>query len=95
MYLLINKSFTDIDGVRCCMLQLYKMSGDFTMSQEQEPQYFTVEEAAAILRAHPETIRRMARRGKIPGVVQLGDNWRIPRSFVYPPRDKPDKESRV
>jgi len=69
------------------------MSGDFTMSQEQ-PQYYTVEEAAEILRAHPETIRRMARKGEIPGVVQLGNTWRIPRSFVYPPKDKPDKESR-
>ena len=64
------------------------------MSQEQEPEYFTVEEAAAILRAHPETIRRMARRGKIPGVVRLGDTYRIPRSFIYPSKEKPDTESK-
>lgn len=63
------------------------------MSQEQ-PQYFTIEEAAAILRAHPETIRRMARKGEIPGVVQLGSTWRIPREFVYPPKEKPVKDSR-
>ena len=65
------------------------------MPQEQEPQFFTVEEAAAILRVHPETIRRMCKRGELKGARKVGDTWRIPRSAIYPPTDTPDTESRA
>lgn len=38
----------------------------------------TCEEAAAVLRIHPRTIKRMARRGEVPGHFRFG------RWFFYP-----------
>ena len=35
--------------------------------------------AAQLLRIHPKTLQRMARRGEIPG-VQIGKLWRFRRS---------------
>lgn len=46
----------------------------------------TVREAALRLRLHPDTIRRMAARGDLPGAVKLGGKgagrkeWRIPQT---------------
>lgn len=34
------------------------------------------EEAAALLKIHPKTLQRMARRGEIPG-IQIGKLWRF------------------
>jgi excisionase family DNA binding protein len=36
-------------------------------------------EAAQLLKIHPKTLQRMARRGEIPG-VQIGKLWRFRRS---------------
>jgi excisionase family DNA binding protein len=52
------------------------------MPQEPERQYYTVEEAATILGVHPETIRRMCKRGELRGVRKVGDTWRIPRTSI-------------
>lgn len=65
------------------------------MPQEQEPKYYTVKEAAAILKADPETIRRMCKRGEFKGARKVGDTWRIPRSEVDPQTGKPNTESRA
>jgi len=32
----------------------------------------TLQELAAVTRRHPETLRSLARRGKLPGVYRLG-----------------------
>ena len=37
------------------------------------------DEAAALLKVHPKTLQRMARRGEIPG-IQIGKLWRFRRS---------------
>lgn len=44
----------------------------------------TVDEIAAWLRFHPETIRRLLRKGEFPNAVLLSRRagWRIPRSDV-------------
>ena len=64
------------------------------MTQEQEPLYLTVEEAAVILRVHPETVRRMCKRNELKGARKVGDTWRIPRTSVVPQTDQPDTESK-
>lgn len=37
----------------------------------------TAEEAAAVLRLHPVTLRRMAREGRVTGAVRVGSRWRF------------------
>lgn len=43
----------------------------------------TVDEAAAELRVHPATIRRMIKRGDI-AAVRIGKVWRVDASIVTP-----------
>jgi excisionase family DNA binding protein len=50
----------------------------------QEPQYYSVEEAARILGVDEETIRRWIRQDKIPGVKRFGREYRIPRTSIDP-----------
>lgn len=40
----------------------------------------TVAEAAAILKLHPKTVRRMAKRKLIPS-IQFGHAWRFPHTL--------------
>ncbi len=47
----------------------------------RDPQTLTVEEAAAILRVSTNTLRRLLRQGKIPG-VKVGNSWRISRKAL-------------
>ena len=42
---------------------------------------FTAQEAAALLNAHVETVRRLARRGRIPA-FKLGKDWRFPKDAL-------------
>ncbi len=46
--------------------------------------FLTVAETAALLRIHPESIRRAVREGKIPGVRRVpgGRLIRIPESYI-------------
>ena len=37
-------------------------------------------ELAALTARHPETLRRLARMGKLPGVYRLGGRWMIARA---------------
>lgn len=45
------------------------------------PPVLTPEEAADLLRAHPETVRTWLRNGHIDG-CKVGRMWKIPRSAV-------------
>jgi excisionase family DNA binding protein len=40
------------------------------------PDVLTAKEAAEFLRTRPETLKRLARQGKVPG-VKLGHEWRF------------------
>lgn len=42
------------------------------------PEVLTLDEAAAFLRLHRETVRRLLQRGVLPG-VKVGGTWRIHR----------------
>lgn len=44
----------------------------------EQPEVLTLGEAAAFLRLHPETVRRLLQRGSLPG-VKVGRTWRIHR----------------
>ena len=46
-----------------------------------EKQFWTVEEAAAVLALHPETIRRMIRRGELKA-VKVARRFRVPFSAI-------------
>lgn len=47
------------------------------MTEEQK--YLTVEEVAEILRASPQTVRNMIKRGEIPA-IRIGRPWLIKKS---------------
>ena len=46
------------------------------VDREIEPIGYTLEETAAALRMHPETIARLLRSGDMPG-RKIGKEWRI------------------
>lgn len=48
----------------------------------QDKPYYTPEEVAKYYAVSPETIRRMCRDGEIPGAIQIGRQWRIPRDYI-------------
>jgi excisionase family DNA binding protein len=48
----------------------------------QDSRFVSPEEAGAYFNISAETIRRLCRDGKIPGVRKIGGQWRIPRSFL-------------
>lgn len=49
------------------------------MSDTHYPDVMTIEEAAAYLRVHPQTIRRRLKDGTLPG-AQIGRTWRVRRA---------------
>lgn len=57
-----------------------------TKQQPEEtgsPAYYTIEEAAAIIKVDRRTIFNWLRDGKLKA-VKFGDSWRIPRAAVFP-----------
>ena len=50
------------------------------MTQQQEKQTYTVEEAARILGIGRQTAYELARRGELPGVRRLGKRFIISKS---------------
>lgn len=44
--------------------------------------YYSPEEVATYFDVSVETIRRMCREGKIPGLKQIGRQYRIPAKFL-------------
>jgi excisionase family DNA binding protein len=57
-------------------------------------QFWTVEEAAAILTLHPETIRRMIRRGELQAAKVAG-RLRVPQTALDALKSQPAKVSTV
>jgi excisionase family DNA binding protein len=54
----------------------------------------TVDEAATQLRVHPETIRRMIKRGEL-AAVRAGSVYRIPADELAPKRVEPTPRASV
>lgn len=44
----------------------------------EDYKYITCEEYAQIINLHVKTVRRLVKEGKIPGVVRIGREFRIP-----------------
>ena len=42
----------------------------------------TVVEVARLIRKEPETVRELARRGKLPGAQKLGGAWMFQRPVI-------------
>ncbi len=60
----------------------------------QDKPFYSPEEVAEYYDVTAETIRRLCREGKIPGAIQVGKQWRIPREYLQRQRTipKPDEE---
>ena len=56
----------------------------------ERDQWYTVEEAADILKVHKDTLRRWLREGKLRA-RKVGKGWRVPRSEVMPPDVEPSQ----
>lgn len=50
-------------------------------------------EAAAKLRVHPVTLRRMAREGRVAGAFRVGDRWRFRDDCTIEPARLPSATS--
>ncbi len=50
-------------------------------------QDFTLRQLAAITGRHVETLRRLARAGKLPGAYRLGDRWLVNREVFLAHRN--------
>lgn len=46
-----------------------------------DDELLTPEESAAFLKMHIDSVRRLLRSGKLPG-VKVGGGWRIPKSAL-------------
>lgn len=51
----------------------------------QESPWYTPEQAAVILQKHPDTVRRLCKRGELEGARKIGGEWYIPRTTIDPP----------
>ena len=49
------------------------------------------EQAAALVKVHPKTLQRYARKGVVPG-VRIGKLWRFRASELFPPLIDDDDE---
>ena len=52
------------------------------MATESEDEMLTAEEAAALAKVTPVTMRRAARKGQVPGATKKGRDWLFRRSGV-------------
>jgi excisionase family DNA binding protein len=61
-----------------------------------EELYYTVEETAKILKAHPNTVRDWCENGTLQGARKFGRKWLIPRASIEPqiPLEKPTEQKR-
>jgi len=50
----------------------------------------TIAEFAAITKRHPETLRRMARTGSLPGAYKIGRDWLISQEAANRIRNLPE-----
>ncbi|MBJ6766123.1 helix-turn-helix domain-containing protein [Myxococcaceae bacterium JPH2] len=54
----------------------------FASQGSHEPEFLTVEEAAALLRVNRKTLYEAIRFGQVPGVVRVGKALRIRRAAL-------------
>lgn len=59
----------------------------------------SVKDLARLVGRHPETLRRLARRGRLAGAYRLGGRWGICREAAdrlrgVPRRNEPERETR-
>lgn len=54
----------------------------------------TIEQLAEVTGKHPETLRRLARCGRLPGVYRLGRDWRITLEAAARLRNLPTEQDR-
>jgi len=47
--------------------------------QKKSERDFSIKELAGIVGKHPETLRSLARRGRLIGAYRIGSEWRINR----------------
>lgn len=60
------------------------------MATVQEPLWLTIDEVAELLGRHPSTVRKLASRGELPGVLpKVGGQWRINRKTFFEYLDLP------
>lgn len=52
-----------------------------TLTENGQQEYYTVDEAARILRVTAETVRRLCKSGQMPA-RKIGRRWLIPSSYV-------------
>ncbi|MDX8151875.1 helix-turn-helix domain-containing protein [Patulibacter brassicae] len=52
-------------------------------------QLLTATEAAAKLRLHPVTLRKMAREGRVLGAIRVGGRWRFEPDCTVEPLQRP------
>lgn len=55
---------------------MQEQKNDPKMSVQEFEPLLDSQQAAALMRVHPETVKRRARRGEIPG-IKLGKIWRF------------------
>lgn len=51
----------------------------------------TIDELARVTRRHPETLRRLAREGKLPGVYRVGRRWMMSPEALCKLRNMPEE----
>jgi excisionase family DNA binding protein len=85
-FVIIALSTIEVDiSVRVCYDCTILLFGVWLDMQRKA--YYSPEEVAEHFGVDPETIRRMARDGKIPGARRIGRLWRIPAEFLDKPLD--------
>ena len=43
---------------------------------------YTSQDVAELVCVHPETVRRLAREGRMPGAYKIGSRWRFARERI-------------
>lgn len=61
---------------------VYKGVNKMEITRPSELEYLKVDEVASILRADPQTVRRMCNNGKFANARKRNRQWLIPRSDV-------------
>jgi excisionase family DNA binding protein len=54
----------------------------------------TTTEAARVLRCSAANVRKMCRRGRLPGAVRVGRDWFVPRSAIEQAKEREDASRR-
>lgn len=55
----------------------------------ERPAFYTMKEAADLLRISVQTANRLARNGQFPGAIQIGRSWRVSADALDAHRQRP------